>query len=317
MRAWGRLFRLSLAPSAAADIAAGIVIAARAWPRGLGAVALMIASLCVYHGGMALNDWADRGSDARVRPDRPIPSGRVRASSALTVAMLLLVAGPALAVAADRTSALVLAVVSLAAVVYDVSARGAWSGPLLLAACRAGNLSAGMAYGASWRSAAADPLDARERATLAALVAAYALYVLLVSRLGRLEDTEHDEPLGRAPSRYLVGAALALLAPALVAFSRVMSGELARREAGVACAGASFVALWGAGPLCARALRTREWRKLDVLRAMGLALRRLLVFTAGTAVLAGSAGWIVAAAILCGLSPLSRRPSRRIAPTDG
>jgi len=309
MRAWGRLFRLSLAPSAAADIAAGIVLAAGVWPSGFRAVALMLASLCVYHGGMALNDWADRETDLRARPDRPIPSGRVRASSALAAAMLLLVAGPTLALVADPASALVLAAVSLAAVVYDVSARGPWIGPLLLAACRAGNLSAGMIYGARCRveapgsfapgSFAVDALGA-DRTTLVALAAAYALYVFFVSRLGRLEDIESESTLGRAPSLYLAGASLMLLAPAIAALVRVMHAELAQREAGIACAGAAFVAIWGSGPLAARAWKTRAWRKLDVLRAMGLALRRLLVFSAGTALIAGSAGWIVAAAILCG-----------------
>jgi 4-hydroxybenzoate polyprenyltransferase len=308
MTAWGRLFRLSLAPSAAADIAAGIVLAAGAWPPGFRAVALMLASLCVYHGGMALNDWADRETDLRARPDRPIPSGRVSASSALAAAMLLLVAGPALALVADPVSALVLAAVSLAAVVYDVSARGAWIGPLLLAACRAGNLSAGMIYGATCRVETADSFGGSlgvvslgvDRATLVALAAAYAFYVFFVSRLGRLEDTESESTLGRAPSLYLAGAALMLLAPAIAALARVVHAELAEREAGIACAGAAFVAIWGSGPLAARAWKTRAWRKLDVLRAMGLALRRLLVFSAGTALIAGNAGWIVAAAILCG-----------------
>jgi 4-hydroxybenzoate polyprenyltransferase len=268
----------------------------------------MLASLCVYHGGMALNDWADRETDLRARPDRPIPSGRVSASSALAAAMLLLVAGPALALVADPTSALVLAAVSLAAVVYDVSARGAWIGPLLLAACRAGNLSAGMIYGATCRVETADSFGGSlgvvslgvDRATLVALAAAYAFYVFFVSRLGRLEDTESESTLGRAPSLYLAGAALMLLAPAIAALARVVHAELAEREAGIACAGAAFVAIWGSGPLAARAWKTRAWRKLDVLRAMGLALRRLLVFSAGTALIAGNAGWIVAAAILCG-----------------
>jgi hypothetical protein len=36
MRTLGRLLRLSLAPSAAADIAAGLVLGAGVWPHGLG-----------------------------------------------------------------------------------------------------------------------------------------------------------------------------------------------------------------------------------------------------------------------------------------
>ncbi|WP_340699026.1 UbiA family prenyltransferase, partial [Cellulosimicrobium funkei] len=38
---------------------------------------LPLASACLYAGGMALNDYADRHLDAVERPERPIPSGRV------------------------------------------------------------------------------------------------------------------------------------------------------------------------------------------------------------------------------------------------
>ncbi len=72
--AWGRLLRLSLAPSAAADALAGITIGAwGAFPLDARVLLSAAGSLCVFHGGMALNDWADREGDARTRPDRPIP----------------------------------------------------------------------------------------------------------------------------------------------------------------------------------------------------------------------------------------------------
>ncbi|MGH8999965.1 MAG: UbiA family prenyltransferase, partial [Acidimicrobiia bacterium] len=38
---------------------------------------LVASSSALYLAGMALNDWADRDIDARERPGRPIPSGRV------------------------------------------------------------------------------------------------------------------------------------------------------------------------------------------------------------------------------------------------
>jgi 4-hydroxybenzoate polyprenyltransferase len=302
MRAWGRLFRISLAPSAVADIAAGVVVAARAWPSGAHVYLLMLASLCVYHGGMALNDWADRAADSRVRPDRPIPAGRVSVAQALSVSLALLVLGPAIAWPVCSASALVLAAVSLAAAVYDVVGRGPWRGPFLLAACRAGNLGAGIAYGLTLRSDLGESIGSAQQLTLLAIPAAYAAYVFFVSRLGRLEDLEQDEPLGAAPALCLGGAALALLALPILALMRIArSGISSRHEAGIVVAGAAFVVVWGAAPLLLRALKTREWQRADVLRAMGLALRRLLVFTAGAALLSGAGpGWIVAAAILCG-----------------
>jgi len=80
-RTYGRLMRLSLAPSAIADIAAGILLGGQGhWPTSSRAPAgLMLASLCIVHGAMILNDWSDRGGDGLTRPDRPIPSGAVPA----------------------------------------------------------------------------------------------------------------------------------------------------------------------------------------------------------------------------------------------
>ena len=90
MLALGRLLRLSLAPTALADVAAGTVLGAMTWPDGLGPFQLMLASACVYHGAMALNDWADRAADARTRPGRPIPSGAIAPYTALALAVTLL-----------------------------------------------------------------------------------------------------------------------------------------------------------------------------------------------------------------------------------
>jgi 4-hydroxybenzoate polyprenyltransferase len=260
----------------------------------------MLASLCVYHGGMALNDWADRGDDALARPDRPIPSGAIDPGSALAVALALLLAGPLVASFVARASAVSLACVAIAAATYDVAGRGPWRGPLLLAVCRAGNIGTGMLYGLGVR--ASEGSKPSEPLALGAIALAYALYVFFVSRLGRREDAPDDVALGRSPSFELGGAALALTALPVLAIVRVARDELVTpSEAGFVVAGTAFVVCWGAAPLAHRALRTRAWKKPDVLRAMGFALRRLLVFTAGAALLCGGPrGWIVALAILCG-----------------
>lgn len=307
MKAWGRLLRLSLAPSAAADIAAGTVFAARDWPRGVDPFLLIGASLCVYHGGMALNDWADRDVDRRLRPDRPIPSGSVSSRSAGIVAVLLLVIGPAVAVAANVQSGITLTLVALLATIYDLFGRGPWLGPLLLSACRAGNLFAGLQLGrATGRvfihpSAGIEgdvtihlPPDVPEIALVAGL---YGLYVFFVSRLGRLEDDESRDPLARRPAKFLVGAAVALGLPALLV--------LLTRGFSTARLASALLSILGASALARAALATEIWTRAEVMRCMGLALRRLLVFTAAVALLPDvPAGWIVAAAILCGY-PLS------------
>lgn len=274
MRAWGRLLRLSLAPTAAADVVAGAVLGGVGFGRNVGV--LVLASLCVYHGGMALNDWADRAEDARLRPDRPIPSGRVAAPTALAVAILLLAGGPALASLASLRSAAALGAVAVMAGAYDLGVRG----PTLLALCRGGNLLAGFLVGS------ADP----RRALVPVLV--YAGYVAAVSSLARLEDAD-PEVIARAhPARPLRTAALLLLLAPVTAFP---SGPLWGAAAGIA------IAALGASTLAAAARRRAAWNRAEIGRAVGLGLRRLLVFTSALTIARGTLeAAIVAGAILCG-----------------
>jgi hypothetical protein len=101
---------------------------------------LVASSCCLYWAGMALNDWADRSVDAVERPDRPIPSGRVRPAAALGLAAGLTAAGLGLAWAAGGPRSLAVAV-PLAATVwaYDLGVRG----PALMVAARGLDVLAG------------------------------------------------------------------------------------------------------------------------------------------------------------------------------
>ncbi|MEP7765146.1 SCO3242 family prenyltransferase [Sanguibacter sp. 25GB23B1] len=111
--------------------------AAAGHPFTVRRLALPLASACFYAGGMALNDWADREVDARERPERPIPSGRISSRRALGVAVGLTAGGLLLAPVGGGRRALLLAV-PLAATVwtYDVLAKDHATGPLVMAACR-------------------------------------------------------------------------------------------------------------------------------------------------------------------------------------
>jgi len=138
--AWGRLLRLSLAPSAAADVSAGLLIGSYGgdWLEHL--APLVASSLAIYHGGMVLNDYADRGQDERARPDRPLPSHAISARSALSVGVALELLGIALAASVSWRAGAWMAGVALLACTYDFLGRGPWLGPALLGACRAANL---------------------------------------------------------------------------------------------------------------------------------------------------------------------------------
>lgn len=263
--AWGRLVRLSLAPSAIGDALAGLLIGcAGVYPGTADTLLLIVASLCVYHGNLALNDWCDREQDAETRPDRPIPSGSVSAAGALTLASALTLIGVLCAASAAPWAGVWMAGIAGLAGFYNRRGRGPRSGPLLLALCRAGNLATGTIY------AAASGLEpSLMHSALAVLL--YGGYVHQVSRLGRLEDGEDVDFDPRRVGAFLFSAAALLLAAGFA--PRGVANDVAQFPA-------IFLAAAGASALIIEPLRSTEWTTDRVGRCMGLCLRRLLLFSA-------------------------------------
>lgn len=136
MKALVELVRAPAALTVPGDAVAGA--AASGWPFGRRTFALTGASVCIYWAGMALNDYADRHLDAIERPERPIPSGRIKPETALGVATGLTVGGLGIAAAAGGKRALRVAV-PLAATVwaYDFLLKPTPLGPVAMAAARA------------------------------------------------------------------------------------------------------------------------------------------------------------------------------------
>jgi 4-hydroxybenzoate polyprenyltransferase len=286
MRDWGRLLRLSLLPTAAADVACGLVLGHRgAWPPGIGPWFLLLASMAVYAGSMALNDWADRHKDRQTRPERPLPSGAIVPAAALGAALGLQALGLAFAVPARAT--LWVALIACLASGYNLIGRGPWTGPLLLALCRALNMALGLVY--------AQAHGIRPDAMAWFVPCYYGLYVFLISRLGRLEDGEDQDDEGWFARAYLGGAALVFCLPVLVSLGGGMS---AVRLIALLLAGAA------ASRLVRLALRRLE-EPVQVPEAMGAALRLLLVFTAVTALLASGPASLPCAVLILGCYPLS------------
>jgi 4-hydroxybenzoate polyprenyltransferase len=285
LQSWGRLLRVSLAPTAVADILCGSAISGATRDSAPLVGLLVVASLCVYHGGMALNDWADRDRDAKVRRERPIPAGAISARAALFTALAGLLLGPLVAATVSLSAGLwALGIASLAAT-YDLVGRGPWNGPLLLGLCRAGNLSLpAMALGV-------DP----SLAVLAACAPAlYGLYVFTLSRLGRLEDGEAG-PLGDGVpgSWLLLLAGLLLLVPLVPVTNASWVGRLV----------AGLLVLAAAPGLLKAARRDEPWTPTAVMEAMGSALRRMLVFTAALTCLANTPFAFASAGIIMLLYP--------------
>lgn len=204
MRAWLQLLRIALAPTVLWDLVAGALLAGGALGGEL--LAPLACLLLLFHGGMVLNDFADRRLDATERPHRPLAAERIGPGAAFVAAVSLLAGGAALALWALPSFARDLALVVLAIVLaYDLGGRvlrGA-IGPPLLATARA--LSLALA-GACLRGS---DLVAHTADLLPYL--AYWLYFLFLARLARREEE------GCAGMRALAFVIVAALVPLTLA----------------------------------------------------------------------------------------------------
>jgi 4-hydroxybenzoate polyprenyltransferase len=144
-----QLTRLPNVFTAAADVAAGFLLTHAALQPAGEFVALLIASVCLYSAGMVMNDLFDYEIDVSLRPQRPLPSGRIARGQASAAAVaLILVAIAAAATAGGR--AVVVGVLLLAAIVlYDGLLKATWAGPVVMGLCRLLNVALGASTAAT------------------------------------------------------------------------------------------------------------------------------------------------------------------------
>ncbi|MGR6321460.1 UbiA family prenyltransferase [Micromonospora soli] len=306
MTRMGDLAELVRAPAALSvpgDVLAG---AAAAGALGRRTPALAGASVLLYWAGMAGNDWADRRLDAVERPERPIPSGRVRPAAAFGVAAGLTAAGLALATAAGGRRAAAVAVPLAAAIWgYDLVAKDTAAGPAVMAACRGLDvlLGATTAGPTPRRSGASGPsgrrsspaVAARSAGLVRALPAALtvAAHTWTVTALSRREVSGADRRLPRAT---LAGTAL------------VAATALGRADPIPVALAAGYATRYGSAQ--ARVLADPSPPRVRAAVGAGItglpALQGALTARAGARLL----GLAVAAA-----APVGRRLARLISPT--
>lgn len=109
----------------------------------LGSIGL--ASMCLYGGGVVLNDYFDTEIDLVERPERPIPAGKVSKLQALRLGATLLLMGVSLAFLTSIYSGIIAFVITVLVVSYDARAKHhPFFGPLNMGLCRGANLLLGI-----------------------------------------------------------------------------------------------------------------------------------------------------------------------------
>jgi 4-hydroxybenzoate polyprenyltransferase len=226
LRAWMELVRLPNLPTAAADIMAGWAIAESSEPRTL--FLLCASSVALYGGGIAMNDVADAAVDAVERPERPIPSGRIRRSHAALLASSMLLLGVVLAAQVSVASAMVALAIVAAVLSYDLLTKQFVVAPLNMGMCRGLNLALGI-------SAAPAALGSKWTLCLIALV-----YITAVTFISR------DEVWGGRRTAAQIGVAIVFGVASLLTGLALAHSAMAGIVGGVAFAVAVLPSWWRA-----------------------------------------------------------------------
>ncbi|MEH2421452.1 MAG: UbiA-like protein EboC [Nostoc sp.] len=106
---------------------------------------LLLATTGLYGGGIVFNDVFDAELDAKERPNRAIPSGRVSRQNASLLGSILFAIGIIAAFQVSWLSAAIAIFIALASLLYDALAKHhPFFGPLNMGLCRGSNLLLGV-----------------------------------------------------------------------------------------------------------------------------------------------------------------------------
>jgi len=139
--AYLQLLRLPNVFTAVADVSMGCLLATAGRISWTVFVPVLVSSVGLYLGGMVLNDVCDYPQDLRERPQRPLPSGRIRRRQAAVLAVQLLMVGIAGGwiaswLSASWRSGLVATGLAGCVLLYDLGGKRTVAGPLLMGTCR-------------------------------------------------------------------------------------------------------------------------------------------------------------------------------------
>ena len=143
-KAWLVLARPPNLPTVPGDPLAGLCLAGAA--PGWNGLWTGLAALGLYLAGLLLNDVADRAIDARERPDRPIPSGRISVRAAALAGALAAGSGLLAAAQAGVYTLTAGCLVLMLVLTYTFTTRrGSVAGLIVMGLCRAASVGMGLA----------------------------------------------------------------------------------------------------------------------------------------------------------------------------
>ena len=134
---WLRLMRVPNLFTVILEPVAGYVcVTGRIDPAACAAPVISI--VLIYIAGLLLSDVADEEKDRMERPDRPLPSGRLRKETVNTTGWACLIAGIAIAAIAGTEACYAVSALALLVLIYArIHSKFLLTGAFIMAACRA------------------------------------------------------------------------------------------------------------------------------------------------------------------------------------
>lgn len=306
---WIDVLRLPNLLTVPGDPLAGYMLAAPDRAIDLSALTgAVAAAFLFYTAGLISNDWMDRQEDARQRPERPIPSGRISASEALAVWVVLLGAALLVCFLLGPWTWQVGAALAATLLLYNLRFKSVrYLGPLSMGLCRGFSLllGAAAAVGPDWYT---PPVMLSFDLMLA--------YVASITYLAREEASPRHVGVARWTPAVVVGAGFALFAHyrpvAEPTATIIYIGGFGFAGFVAMLVGDAFEKAWPADAPRALYFLDPELRKWLVPRLIGLLLSTLLMLQG--ALIAASGGGetsVVLAAFILALWPFHRMLAER------
>lgn len=150
LKPWIQIIRPSNVLTAISDVLAGVALACLFLQQDLPQVNpliwITISSMLLYTGGIVFNDVFDAALDKVERPERPIPSGRIKKSAASILGTLAFAIGCFLAFQVNMAAFYISLAIVLMCLLYNGQAKHHFlAGPIVMGGCRGLNLLLGMA----------------------------------------------------------------------------------------------------------------------------------------------------------------------------
>jgi 4-hydroxybenzoate polyprenyltransferase len=131
-----QLMRAPAVFTAISNILAAHLIVTNGNIQWLNLTILMLASAALYLAGMILNDCFDYQEDARERPNRPLPAGRIALKTAWSLGWLLLGSGVILASLVGFQQLTIAIVLAAFIIIYNGYAKQTLIGTTVMGGCR-------------------------------------------------------------------------------------------------------------------------------------------------------------------------------------